>query len=417
MSCRFLTLALILGLVACVQTPPRELPSARVAPPPPVSTQVYFYPICGPGRAATGSRSIRVLSVGREGKRLRSEPVGAGAPGARGVQPRPPAGTDTAVGAVTGAAVGAAVSRPRNVGEGAIDGAEAGAVLGAASDASRVAEARQVQSRYDARDACGARVSTRKRAPIVVQWAPVSRRADIRWNEQVNWRSRCSRSVNQFSLSPCWACFSWRERCRPCWAPPMRDRTIATRAATATAMCSIHVTTTITITRHAATPVRSLPRGYTIVRHGGFPYYFHGGVWYRPTGRVSSWCRPPVGLFVSVLPPFYSTIWVRGRPFYYADDAYYVWRPERRGYEVTEPPAEADIATQSSAPDDIFIYPKNGQSEAQQASDRYECHSWAANQTGFDPTQSARAAFGFAGGGQACGLSAGDDRVPRSARL
>ena len=133
--------------------------------------------------------------------------------------------------------------------------------------------------------------------------------------------------------------------------------------------------------------VRSLPRGYTLVRHGGSQYYFHAGVWYRPYGPRFIVVRPPIGLFVSVLPPFYSTIWVRGRPFYYADDAYYVWRPQRRGYEVTEPPAEADVSTQPGAADDIFIYPKNGQSESQQASDRYECHSWASNQTGFDPTK------------------------------
>jgi hypothetical protein len=40
-----------------------------------------------------------------------------------------------------------------------------------------------------------------------------------------------------------------------------------------------------------------------------------------------------------------------------------------------------------AAPQDLFIYPKNGQSEEQQSKDRYECHSWAASQSGFDPTQ------------------------------
>jgi len=35
----------------------------------------------------------------------------------------------------------------------------------------------------------------------------------------------------------------------------------------------------------------------------------------------------------------------------------------------------------------ISISPKNGQSLQQQASDRYACHSWAKNQTGFDPTR------------------------------
>ena len=35
----------------------------------------------------------------------------------------------------------------------------------------------------------------------------------------------------------------------------------------------------------------------------------------------------------------------------------------------------------------MFIYPRSGQSEQQQAKDRYACHSWAMSQTGYDPTQ------------------------------
>jgi Glycine-zipper domain len=35
---------------------------------------------------------------------------------------------------------------------------------------------------------------------------------------------------------------------------------------------------------------------------------------------------------------------------------------------------------------DIYMYPAKGQSEAQQDKDRYECHSWAVKQTGFDPS-------------------------------
>lgn len=36
--------------------------------------------------------------------------------------------------------------------------------------------------------------------------------------------------------------------------------------------------------------------------------------------------------------------------------------------------------------DDLFIYPKTGQSEEQQSRDKYECHAWAAKETGFDPS-------------------------------
>jgi len=37
--------------------------------------------------------------------------------------------------------------------------------------------------------------------------------------------------------------------------------------------------------------------------------------------------------------------------------------------------------------DDISIYPAKGQSQAQQDRDRYECHSCAVGQTGFDPSK------------------------------
>ena len=39
-----------------------------------------------------------------------------------------------------------------------------------------------------------------------------------------------------------------------------------------------------------------------------------------------------------------------------------------------------------SAQTDMFIYPAKGQNQAQQDKDRYECHSWAVQQTGFDPS-------------------------------
>ena len=43
--------------------------------------------------------------------------------------------------------------------------------------------------------------------------------------------------------------------------------------------------------------------------------------------------------------------------------------------------------------DNIFVYPARGQSQAQLDRDRYECHSWAVRQTGFDPTRSAPTAM------------------------
>jgi hypothetical protein len=39
------------------------------------------------------------------------------------------------------------------------------------------------------------------------------------------------------------------------------------------------------------------------------------------------------------------------------------------------------------AQSDMFIYPKVGQSDSQLEKDKYECYSWAKNQTGFDPME------------------------------
>jgi Glycine zipper len=46
------------------------------------------------------------------------------------------------------------------------------------------------------------------------------------------------------------------------------------------------------------------------------------------------------------------------------------------------------LLTGSSRAQDIYAYPAKGQSQTQQDRDRYECHSWAAQQTGFDPSKS-----------------------------
>jgi hypothetical protein len=46
----------------------------------------------------------------------------------------------------------------------------------------------------------------------------------------------------------------------------------------------------------------------------------------------------------------------------------------------------------SSRAQDIYIYPAKGQSQEQQDRDRYECHSWAVRQTGFDPSRPQTAA-------------------------
>jgi outer membrane lipoprotein SlyB len=55
---------------------------------------------------------------------------------------------------------------------------------------------------------------------------------------------------------------------------------------------------------------------------------------------------------------------------------------------VVAPPRHVDVVSEQAAPEirDVYVYPVNGQSEAQTDRDRYECNSWAVQQTHFDPS-------------------------------
>lgn len=132
--------------------------------------------------------------------------------------------------------------------------------------------------------------------------------------------------------------------------------------------------------------VPTLPAGHRVVVHRNVRYHYHDGIWYRPSGTRFIVVLPPPGIIVPFLPPFFTIIWYGAVPYYYAGGVYYLWYPEYRYYAVAEPPPESEVREQPAGSDELFVYPKQGQSEAQQAQDRYECHRWAVDQTGFDPS-------------------------------
>ena len=133
--------------------------------------------------------------------------------------------------------------------------------------------------------------------------------------------------------------------------------------------------------------IKRLPSRHYTIRHRHTHYYYFGGIWYRPSGAHFVVVAPPMGVVVPVLPAYYTTIWYNSIPYYYANDVYYVWRPDRNGYVVTEPPQQIVEQTPPVIADELFIYPKQGQSEQKQADDRYECHRWSVKQTNYDPTK------------------------------
>jgi hypothetical protein len=118
---------------------------------------------------------------------------------------------------------------------------------------------------------------------------------------------------------------------------------------------------------------------------GGYGGYRGGYGWHGGWGGWG-WGGLGIGLYFATLPYYYSTIWYAGIPYYYADDNYYQWDSTVGQYETVAPPAEVQHqAEQQSA--NLIAYPKNGQTEAQQAADKSECSAWAISQSGFDPTQ------------------------------
>ena len=181
-----------------------------------------------------------------------------------------------------------------------------------------------------------------------------------------------------------------------------------------------------------------------VVGHGGFVAgsgrFWGGGYW---GGRFWPGVRYGAGFawFLPVLPFGYATYYWGGNPYYYYDGGYYSWDPDYNGYVATDPPPVADgsgsdqpppsdegsqsqqsydMQPQTYAPppanpnsmatpppaqpvaapanpgprnfsggvSDIVAYPRNGQSEQQTSTDKFECHKWSVSQTGFDPTRS-----------------------------
>jgi hypothetical protein len=133
--------------------------------------------------------------------------------------------------------------------------------------------------------------------------------------------------------------------------------------------------------------VPSLPGHAPPIVWRGSNYWFWSGVWYAPGPSGYVVVRPPYGVIVADLPPFRTLVTIGGITYLYLNGVYYRERIEG-GYEVVPTPVAA-LGTASGSPARLYVYPAQGQSAEQQATDEYECHSWAVSQTGFDPTPAA----------------------------
>ncbi len=83
------------------------------------------------------------------------------------------------------------------------------------------------------------------------------------------------------------------------------------------------------------------------------------------------------------LPDAAREIWIGSTLYFLAAGSYYLWNAPREEYVVVSPPPALQALPVSNY--EVIAYPARGQSADQQARDRYECHSWAVGQSGFDP--------------------------------
>src|ERR1700676_1343874 len=56
-------------------------------------------------------------------------------------------------------------------------------------------------------------------------------------------------------------------------------------------------------------------------------------------------------------------------------------------------PPPRTLRVPAPPPQRVFVYPANGQSAEQTERDRYECHVWAVQQTGVDPSRADAGAY------------------------
>lgn len=103
-----------------------------------------------------------------------------------------------------------------------------------------------------------------------------------------------------------------------------------------------------------------------------------------PPPRRWAYPRPRYGAVVPVLPWAATVLVVGTTSYWYCDGVYYRRLPSDAGYQVVDGPEQ--VGDGRIVDERLYVYPRNGQSMQQQASDEYDCHRWAVDQTGFDPT-------------------------------
>lgn len=148
----FLFSGLSMALISCAP-PAYTVRSHPVSQPTLPSVTLYFYPTKGQSKAQQERDRFECYDWAK--KQTGYDPSQKQlAPHQRiEVQSTTPPGSDTAAGAITGAVIGSILSPRHNKGPSMVFGAITGAMLGSASEQAKHEQAKQIQQRYDAKDA------------------------------------------------------------------------------------------------------------------------------------------------------------------------------------------------------------------------------------------------------------------------
>ncbi len=84
-----------------------------------------------------------------------------------------------------------------------------------------------------------------------------------------------------------------------------------------------------------------IPGSFLSLQFGGNPYYYSGGLFYRPYGSYYEVAAPPFGIHINVLPRGYWSLHAGGYPYYYYNGIFY--RQNERDYEVVRAPVGAEV--------------------------------------------------------------------------
>ncbi len=80
-----------------------------------------------------------------------------------------------------------------------------------------------------------------------------------------------------------------------------------------------------------------LPAGYTVVFADGATYYYYDGLYYAREGFDYVLVSPPLGAYVSEIPPDFQPVSINGR-IYYTDGGVYYILTQHHGYKVVPQP-------------------------------------------------------------------------------